>query len=246
MQNLSGKNKLSERIAFLRTVPLFAGLQPQDLETLIPDFRLREYNKDEIIFHQGDESNEMYIVVKGKIRIFKTSPAGGETSISIFASGDIIGEFATIDHQPRSATAKAIVPTILLQIRSEKFVAYMRQIPDLALALAKLLTEKTRWNADFIETIAQFDAAGRLLHILLLYNEKLGQELEPGKRYLLDLSLNQTDLASLVGARREWINRILRDWQKRGLIEYRNGKLTILDLPRVEAERDSRIESNYH
>ena len=60
---------------------------------------------------------------------------------------------------------------------------------------------------------------------------------------MLDLSLNQADLASLVGARREWVNRILRDWRQRGLIEYNAGRITILDLPRVEAERDSRIET---
>jgi CRP-like cAMP-binding protein len=58
----------------------------------------------------------------------------------------------------------------------------------------------------------------------------------------LDLSMNQTDLASLVGARREWVNRILRDWSKRGLIEYEHGKITILDLPAVEEERGRRID----
>jgi CRP-like cAMP-binding protein len=125
-----------------------------------------------------------------------------------------------------------------------QFLYYMRRMPDLATAMNRLLVEKTRWTAAYAETIAQFDAAGRLLHILLLYNEKMGQEIEPGKRYLLDLGLNQTDLASLVGARREWVNRLLRDWQRRGLIEVKAGQITILDLPLVEDERDSRIEAN--
>jgi CRP-like cAMP-binding protein len=80
--------------------------------------------------------------------------------------------------------------------------------------------------------------------MLLLYNEQFGQEAEAGKRYVLDLSLSQTDLASLVGARREWINRLLRDWQKRGLVTYEAGKIIILDLPRAKQERDSRIEAN--
>jgi CRP-like cAMP-binding protein len=77
---------------------------------------------------------------------------------------------------------------------------------------------------------------------LLLYNEKFGEEIEPGRLYELDLALNQTDLASLVGARREWVNRLLRDWRKRGLISYESGKIIILDLPRVQQERDNRIE----
>jgi len=58
----------------------------------------------------------------------------------------------------------------------------------------------------------------------------------------VDLALNQTDLASMVGARREWVNRLLSDWRKRGLLEYDRGVITILDMERVVAERDSRIE----
>jgi CRP/FNR family transcriptional regulator len=72
--------------------------------------------------------------------------------------------------------------------------------------------------------------------------ERYGQEIEPGKRYSVDLSLNQTDLASMVGARREWVNRLLSDWRKRGLLEFDRGVIQILDMERVVAERDSRIE----
>jgi CRP/FNR family transcriptional regulator len=80
-----------------------------------------------------------------------------------------------------------------------------------------------------------------LLHNITRY----GREVEPGKRYVLDLALNQSDLASMVGARREWVNRLLSDWRKRGLIEFDSGVITILDLARVEGERDSRIEANH-
>jgi CRP/FNR family cyclic AMP-dependent transcriptional regulator len=120
----------------------------------------------------------------------------------------------------------------------------MHEMPELAISLARLLAGKLRWTAEYAETIAQYDAAGRLLHILLSYNQQFGREQEAGKRYEIDLALNQADLASLVGARREWVNRILQDWQRRGLIEYRAGKLILLDLPRVIQERDSRIEAN--
>ena len=81
------------------------------------------------------------------------------------------------------------------------------------------------------------------MHTLLLYNERFGEEQEPGIRYVLDLGLSQADLASLVGAQRAWVNRLLGDWKTRGLIEYEDGRIFILDLPRVEAERDSRIEA---
>lgn len=229
---------------FLGTVPLFAALSPADLNSLLPYFQLRQYRREKIIFLQEETSRKLYVIVSGKVRIFKISPAGNETSINIFSARDIIGEFATIDEHPRSATAKAINPCTLLEISSDDFLRFMRQMPDLALGMARTLAAKVRWTAAYAETVAQYDAAGRLLHILLLYNAQMGEEIEPGKRYILDLSLNQTDLASLIGARREWVNRLLRDWRQRGLIKYDAGKIIILDLPRVEAERDSRIEAN--
>jgi CRP/FNR family transcriptional regulator len=244
MQATTLNDRLSRRIALLRNVPLFAELTEADLATLVDDFQLKRYDADEIIFHQGDTSHELYVILTGKVRIFKTSPSGNETSLQIFSAHDIIGEFAAIDARPRSATVKAIVPSELLVMTGAKFLQHMRAIPDLALAMTQLLVSKLRWTAAFAEAVVQYDCAGRLLHILLLYNEQFGEEQVAGKRYVLDLSMNQADLASLVGARREWVNRLLRDWRQRGLIEYDAGRLTILDLPRVEAERDSRIEAS--
>ena len=157
-----------------------------------------------------------------------------------------MGELAAIDHLPRSASAKSIGPCVLLEIDGKQFTDRMRDIPDLASAMMRLLAGKLRWTTNYAETIAQYDAAGRLLHILLSYNDQFGHELEAGKRYELALNLNQTDLASLVGARREWVNRILHDWHKQGLIEYHSGTIVILDLPRVIQVRDNCLEASEH
>ncbi|MBE7552311.1 MAG: Crp/Fnr family transcriptional regulator [Anaerolineales bacterium] len=244
MRSSSRQEVLSRRVAFLKQVFLFADLSEAELAVLVGDFHPKEYSKDEIIFRQGDTSRELYLVMRGKVRIFRISPSGAETTIAIYSTGSIMGEFAVVDSEPRSATAKAIEAADLLVMPQDKFLQHLRQMPDLALGMTRLLASRVRWTAAYAETIAQYDAAGRLLHILLLYNEQFGQEEEAGKRYVLDLALNQTDLASLVGARREWVNRLLRDWQRRGIVAYEAGKIIILDLPRAQAERDSRIEAN--
>jgi CRP/FNR family cyclic AMP-dependent transcriptional regulator len=236
-------DQLSRRMAFLRQVPLFADLSDRDLASCIQDLSPRRYARAEVIFHQGDTSRDLYIVVEGKVRVFRTCPSGEETSIQIFGPHDVIGEFAVVDRQPRSAAARAIGPCVLLVMAGDVFLRHMRALPDLALGMARLLVRKARWTASYAEAIAQYDAAGRLLHILLLYNEQFGEAVEAGKRYVLDLGLTQADLASLVGARREWVNRILQGWRDRELIEYDGGTITILDLPAVERERDSRIEA---
>jgi CRP-like cAMP-binding protein len=237
---------LARRVAALKDFALFADLNEKELVTIVNDLRLKEYGRDELIFRQGDESREVYLVLKGKVRIYKISPSGDETSIAIFFDHDLIGEMAALDNLPRSAAAKAIGPVQVLTMSQERFLYHLRTMPTLAINLARVLSLKLRWTAAFAESVAQFDAAGRLLHILLHHNARNGQEVEAGKRYVLDLALNQSDLASMVGARREWVNRLLSDWRKRGLLEFENGIITILDLPRVEAERDSRIEANQH
>jgi CRP-like cAMP-binding protein len=243
MRTLSDTDTPARHIDFLKQVPLFAELKEVDLRILANDFRPRAYEKDATIFRQDDNSRELYVVFEGRVRIFTLSPAGNETSISIFSTGAVIGELAALDHQPRSATAKAIGRCTLLEMDGDRCVQRMREMPDLALNIARLLAGKVRWTSEYAETIAQYDAAGRLLHILLVYNEQFGHAIEVGKCYELDLALNQSDLASLVGARREWVNRILHDWQQRGLIDYKAGKIIILDLPRVRHERDTRIEA---
>jgi len=108
--------------------------------------------------------------------------------------------------------------------------------------LLRLVVEKLRWITDYAETIAQYDIGGRLLHIILYYNAKIGKEITKNKCYEVDLGLNQADLASMVGARREWVNHLLGRWRDQGLIDYHRGRITILDLPAVKAERDGRIE----
>ncbi|MBI1878415.1 MAG: Crp/Fnr family transcriptional regulator [Chloroflexi bacterium] len=197
---------LSQRVALLQEVPLFAVLNQETLTAVAGDFRVREYRAGDTIFHQGDQSRELYIVMKGKVRVFRLSPSGDETTIVILARRHILGEFAVIDGEPRSATAKAISACTLLEISQEKFWYYLENIPSLAVTMCKQLVGKARWAAMYAATVAQLDAAGRLLHLLLLYNEEFGQIEAGGQRSVLELGLNQTDLATLVGARRGWIN----------------------------------------
>ena len=110
-----------KRIAFLTQVQLFNTLDEQDLSRLSQDMQLKEYARGETIFREGDSSSELFIVMKGKVRIFKITPSGNETSIDIFTTGDVMGEFAAIDRRPRSATAQVVESCTLLQMSADKF-----------------------------------------------------------------------------------------------------------------------------
>lgn len=228
-------------VDFLREVPLFANLREADIAALAEDFRPRHYRKGDTIFHQGDQGQCLYVVRRGKVRIYHLSLNGEETTVVILARRHLTGEFSVLDNLPRSASAKAINACTLLEMSQEPFLHYLETIPGLALRVCRLVVGKARWTSIFAETIARLDAAGRLLQLLLLYNDEFGEAEIPGQRYLVDLGLNQADLASMVGTTRGWVNQILGEWRRRELIDFNAGGVIILDLPRVEAERDSRL-----
>lgn len=237
-------DNLLTRVAFLKEVPLFTPLDEGILAYLANEFRARQYRKGEIIFHQGDESGSLYVLVQGKVRVYHISPNGDETTINILTRHGLLGEFALIDGQPRSASAQAITACTLLEMAGDRCRHHLETIPGLAFSMCKQLVNKTRWTSMYAEALNRFDAAGRLLHFLLLYKDKLGEEVEVGKQYVVDLGLNQSDLATLVSARRSWVNHILQEWRRRGLIEFDAGRITILDLARVQAELDGRSQGN--
>ncbi|MCX7840372.1 MAG: Crp/Fnr family transcriptional regulator [Anaerolineae bacterium] len=223
---------------FLKQVPLFANLDEERLRALANDFHLFTYPRGNIIFHQGEIGRTLFVVVSGKVRIYSTTPEGGETTTNIFARGDIFGEFSIFDGLPRSSTAKTLTKCELLQITDEAWLRHFRASPELAQATARMLTLKIRWTATIAEALAQGDAVNRLIRMLLLYVEQFGEAQGDGS-YVLDWGLSQSDLATLLGVRREWLNQILSKWQKRELLILEEGKVTIPNLPRLLAERDA-------
>lgn len=234
--------KILKRIEFLKEVALFSDINESALAHLTNDFRERTYRKGEIVFHQFDESRQFFVVMKGKIRIYHLNEAGEETTVNIFPPKQLIGEFSLVDGLPRSATAEAITDCTLLEMSSSKGIDHLTNVPGLALSMCRQIADKVRWTTKYAETVSRLDAAGRLLHFLLHYNEQFGEEIVSGQQYLVDLGLNQESLGTLIGVDRQWVNKLLGTWKKRGLVEFQRGKLTILDLPRVEAERDSHLD----
>lgn len=235
------ENVLDRRISFLREVAPFKNLSRPELEKLAGGFQARSYKNRDFILQQDDLTSELYIIKTGKVRILTVNTAGDESCLRVFTSGDIFGELSAFDGAPRSASAQALGGCTLLVMQQKVFLSHLRDIPDFSLGFIHFLLEKLRWTTLYSHTIAQYDTAGRLLHMLIHYNDILGQEIVAGKVYVVDLSLNQTDLAAMVGARREWVNRLIQKWRKQGLLEYHRGKITILDLPAMVAERDRRM-----
>src|ERR1044071_5672404 len=123
----SRSTPIADKLAFLKQVPLCAHLADQELIAFSQDLRLREYAKGQIIFEQGDPDHILSIILHGKVRVFRLSPSGLETTLTILGKGDLMGEFAAIDEQPRSASALAIGKCALLQMSAVTFFGHVRE-----------------------------------------------------------------------------------------------------------------------
>jgi CRP/FNR family cyclic AMP-dependent transcriptional regulator len=235
------KIDLEKRASFLRGVIPFQLLSPDELERLSAGFKTRVYKNRDFIIRQDDTSTDLFVIKSGKVRVLTLNSYGDESCLRVFSVGDIFGEFSACDGSPRSASAQALGQSTILVMSRRHFLTYLETMPKLAMSFIQFLLDKLRWTTLYSHTIAQYDTAGRLLHMLIHYKDIMGKEIIRDKTYEIDLCLNQADLASMVGARREWVNRLLQKWRKEGLLVYNRGKITILDLPGAIKERDQRM-----
>lgn len=235
-------NHITERkVFFLKEVPPFSILEDEALQRISGSFHARKFSNREFIFHHGDTSSDFCIIKTGIVRVMTINESGEMACLRILAKKDVLGELSAYDGAPRCASAQAIGACTILMMRHRDFVEYLKNTPELALAFIQFLSEKLRLTTLFSHTLAQYDTAGRLLQLLIHYKDVFGREIVADKSYEIDLSLTQADLASMVGVQREWVNRLLRKWQAKGLIDYERGKIKLINFPAVVAEKNRRI-----
>jgi CRP/FNR family transcriptional regulator/CRP/FNR family cyclic AMP-dependent transcriptional regulator len=215
-------------IGFLKEAALFQGLGDKELGVLAADFLPREFRAGQAIFHQGDSGRLLYLVESGQVRIFVNGIDGRETSVVLYGRpGEIFGELAVIDGLPRSASAVAVMDTIVHTLSRERFREYMRRWPQLALNFMQTLTKKVRYNTQQVDSLASMDISRRLARKLLELGQNYGTAEAEGVR--LKTALTQSDLASLIGATRESTNKVLRQFRDEGLISNNGQAIVIRD-----------------
>jgi CRP-like cAMP-binding protein len=218
----------------LRRVILFNSLTDDMLDGLAGHLRRRTFRRDTILFHKDQAGDALYIVDAGRIRIFAPAEGGEELTVDVHGPGDVFGEMALLDGLPRSASAVTLEDSVLYTLGRDEFQLHLTTHPQLAIAMLELLSARLRHVMAYAETLAFFDVYGRVAHALLTMADRYGVQEDGG--LLINLDMTQTELASMVAATRERINRALAAFRAQGLIELRGKKFVILD-PRRLRER---------
>jgi len=224
---------MDEKVQFLANTSLFSGLSPQAIEAIARDVLTRRYQRGDIIFHEGDVGHVVYFVVEGQVRIFVMSLMGTETSVLYLVEpGAMFGEMAVVDGLPRSATALVVAPTLLYGLSRDAFRRHMIDNPQLALNIMMVLTHRVRRTTRQVDNLATLDVPQRLARKLLELSQRCGIPEDQGTR--IGIHLTQTDLASLVGATRESINKALREFRDAGWVRSSRGNIILIDSVSLE------------
>lgn len=212
----------------LRSTALFAGLDEEALRGLSLACTRRVYGRGQYLWYQGDDGDRLVIVVSGLVKIVLTSAQGDEVVLNTLGRYESVGELAILDGSPRSAAVVAVEPATVLMLSRPMLIETMGRHPavlDAVLcALGALVRRLTEQTGDLIF----LDLGGRLAKLLL----QLGQNCSPTEGgVVLDLGLSQSDLAAMVGATRQAVNRVLQLLAARGLISVDGRVIVLRDLP---------------
>lgn len=199
-------------------------LEPEQAEHLRSRGVVRSYPTGTALFHQGQQSDRVFVLLEGRVKLFCLAEGGLEILVAVRGPGDLLGELSAIDGQPRSATGIALDDVDALVVPPRDFTALFEQHPSAALAIARILGWRLR-DADRkrVEFAAQ-DSVGRLASRLVELLDRFGEPVEDGVR--IDVPISQDELAGWTGCSRDAITKALHTMRKLGWLE--TGRRTIL------------------
>lgn len=210
----------------LRRIPLFTDMAPDELMTLAARVDKESYRKGEIIFERDEAASTLYMISTGQIKISIPSPVGHEAVLAVLSDGEFFGELSLFDEKPHSATAQAIANTNLLTLHRDEFLAFVRRQPEVAIRIFRVLSSRLRQTNEVLQDAAFLDIPSRVAKRLLELAESRGVRTPKG--ILINLSLTQEEIAGLVGATRESVNKALRLYIDKGLISREKQRITVL------------------
>ncbi len=218
-------------LGLLKRVPLFRELGDDLLAGLAAHLRRRVFRRDTMIFHKDQAGDVLYMIETGRVDIILPKEDGKEAVIDTWGPGDVFGEMAILDGQPRSASAQASEDTVTYTLSREEFQRHLATSPKLASALIALLSTRLRHMMQYAESLAFLDVHGRIARTLLELAGRYGFQTPDGVE--IDLDLTQTELARMVGATRERVNRALASFRAQGILDLRGKKIAIRDPKRL-------------
>ena len=215
----------------IRSAPLFSALSDEEAASLRASMTLVKVTKGHTLFKEGEEGDRLYVVLDGKLKLGKSSPDGRENLQEILGPGEMFGELSLFDPGPRTATATAITDAKLLMLPHEKVLDLITSQPAVSLELLRRLAQRLRDSRGEQSDLVFVDVPGRVAKAIIDLGERFGEQKEDGLHVKHDLT--QEELAQLVGASRETVNKALADFAARGWVALEPRAVLVKDYERI-------------
>jgi CRP-like cAMP-binding protein len=212
----------------ISAVPLFNGLPPDQLNAIRQIALEKRFNKGQTIFSEGDETKGFFVVVAGRVKIYKVSSEGKEQILHIFEAGQSFGEATVFTGRQLPANAEALASSRLLFFPGSAFVDLVTDNPSLALNLLAIMSKKLRQFAAQIESLSLKEIPARLASYLIFLAK------EQGTADAVSLNVSKGQLASLLGTIPETLSRIFAKLSGQQLIRVEGSRITLLNLQGLE------------
>jgi CRP-like cAMP-binding protein len=217
--------------ATLANAGIFQGVDPQAAEALSSALETVEYPRGSSIFAEGELGDRLYIIMDGKVKVGRHSPDGRENLLAVMGPADMFGELSVFDPGPRTSTAVAVTDVRLATMDRAALRAWIAKRPEIAEQLLRVLARRLRRTNNALADLIFTDVPGRVAKALLQLARQFGKQEDGGLRVTHDLT--QEELAQLVGASRETVNKALADFGQRGWLRLEGKSVLILDPDRL-------------
>ena len=215
----------------VRQAPLFTALDDEAADALRTSMTRVELGRSEVLFHEGDPGDRLYVIIDGKVKLGRASGDGRENLLAVLGPGEMFGELSLFDPGPRNATATAVADTVLIGLGNEDLTPWLSGRPDVSRQLLRALARRLRRTNENLADLVFSDVPGRVAKALLDLSERFGRPAEDGLRVAHDLT--QEELAQLVGASRETVNKALADFASRSWLRLEARAVVLLDTERL-------------
>jgi len=202
----------------IRRVSLFSMLTPAQAEALANVVTKRRFKRGEVIVDKGKISNALFIILSGKARVLMIDGKGREVILATLQAGDYIGEMSLIDSEPHSATVQAEALSDVLILGRGDFMSCLMDNMSMAYAVMRGLVQRLRAADHKIESLALQGVYGRVANVLLESGEPDGTG-----ALIIKSKVSRQDLAKMVGASREMVSRVMKDFEESGFVETLEG-----------------------
>ena len=214
-------------VELFRRVPLFSGLEDEDLQSLIAVASRRKYPKDAVIFFEHDLGDALFMILSGRVKVTILSDDGREIILAMLSDNDFFGEMSLLDNEPRSATAISLQETEMVVLHQKEFLSIVEKRPRVLINLLAVLSSRLRKANQQIGNLALHDVYGRVARILLEMASENGTR-QPDGRVAFRRPTHQ-EIANMIGATRETVSRMISDLNRQGYIEIAGKNVIIQD-----------------